>query len=324
MIDGIKICIMRSDVPDLRTVLADRMEFFKTNPITGEEVKIKGTVDGLDITFTPQVVLISGSLHKYFNNRKQNGWQNYNDFYYEDLQWAINDLQCRFGFLAERARIQRIEFGVNIDIGKSPTEFLAQNVICHKWKGRNRTEEFDGKGYFTSYKHSQYVMKIYDKGRQYELDKESLRVEVNVLKMAEIKNTGIKTLDDLLDKRKLVKLKRRLVKRAKDFLVVDDFKIKDFPAETIKQLLEKTNAQYWNSLARTNYSNTTKYRRKKGFLYLLECEGLDTLKNRFVERVNDKFGVLLNGEKVDNSDYYIKSKSVPFSKHRVADSELVF
>ena len=180
---------------------------------------------------TTGFVGISGSLHKFYNE----GLHNYDDFSFEKLEHTIEELRNLFGFNPQKATLNNIEFGVNIELPYNP-DLLLDSIVSHRQNQFNIN--FEKKMSYAQVKYAQYYIKIYNKGLQYNLSKNILRFEIKVIRMAKIAKYGIRTLADLACKGKLIMIKH-LLQEAFDDIIFWDKKI-DYHA-----LKQKERDLYW-------------------------------------------------------------------------------
>jgi hypothetical protein len=195
---------------------------------------------------------IRGSLHK--NNFDGANWQEFNWNALQNQVWHL----CKSLFIEpQNARISRIEFGVNIETPFSVSQFLNTNVIDIKGRGFNyyrRDANGLELGLFCEFK--QYSIKLYDKGKQYDLSYNLMRFEKKCIKMQVIKKSGIVLLSDLLDKQKLCRLKPMLLK-AWDDILISDIENEDnlSPKITAKEynlFLNGKSSNYWQKMKQTD------------------------------------------------------------------------
>lgn len=143
-------------------------------------------------------IYLNGSLHKYWNS----GAHNYNDFNLLAIHETLKDIKQKFNIKPEQVILRQLELGVNI-VPPQPTKKILQHIFIH------RTEPFKwihtaDEGNYIQAKHSQYVVKIYDKRQHYVnkgfvIDNEILRFEIKYLKLEKLKKLSIYTLHDLID-----------------------------------------------------------------------------------------------------------------------------
>lgn len=212
------------------------------DPDTGEVLKKNRYSDYNGITFSiyqSGKVRIAGSLHKYFNM----GLHNYNDFHFSDLITTIQDLYDRFGINPLEVYLNNLEFGVNIELDFKP-RVLIDSLVTHHYKSFN--VESKSIILYAYAQYDNYILKIYDKGLQFGLNRNLLRIEIKVLRMAYLKNTGIKTLWDLTDCHKLIRLKEILINVVDDILFWDKSIDKSHLSKRELELINKgCNPKFW-------------------------------------------------------------------------------
>jgi hypothetical protein len=262
-------------------------EIFKY-PLTAEYNSLK-----FDIK-SDSTIILSGSLHKYWNNIFNDKAHNYNDFCFSDLIKVIVDLINKFKIDPYDSIIQNLEFGVNISTPFSPEEFL-NSIINYKGSSFNATHERSM--HYLQCKAQQYCIKTYNKGLQYKTQNNILRFEIKIFKMKKIENTNIKTLIDLLDIEKHFKLIEILLSIFKDLLIYD--KSTDTKRLRIEEQLLLSNGShnsYWEELKKNQTANYYKIREK--FINLIEkCQGNLIKKNTYqmiLEKLQKLFSIKEN------------------------------
>lgn len=261
MIDGIKLFFIATE-DEIRN-LKSFIDF--TSKVVIDTGDIIGTTEvgyyrNLKFTLRKGFALtIQGSLHKAFNNGI-----NHNRFYYSDCLEAIQSLCAELGIAAERLKVQRVEFGVNVYEPDISFDTIENNLLLHKltpfkpYVRRNRNIGF-------VCEHQRYALKIYDKSLQENLEEATLRLEYKVQNIQHLKSIGIKTLLDLTDRDKL---QRICAKICKDFsyILMDncegvekcDLTIKEYPF-----YYKARNVRYWKRLVeKYSLSTYTSHRRR--------------------------------------------------------------
>lgn len=245
MIDFVKV-ITKQPITFLNNNLLDFNGTFKQN---GGEIlnKYEATYKSLKFQYFEQseILLIKGSLHKYFNN----GLHNYNDFDYKALSRVLIDIALKFNLCLNNCIIQNIEFGLNI---RPPikTNDLLDNLMIHK------NEIFKtislNKGYLKQVIHSQYIIKAYNKAMQYKLKDEVFRFEIKAIKMQKIKVLDIKTLEDLKSKKVLIAFFEVLLNEWSNILMFEPQPInKDIkPVLKTKKHYQYQSPTYWQNLSK--------------------------------------------------------------------------
>jgi hypothetical protein len=194
---------------------------------------------------------IDGSLHKnYFDG------ENYSRFDWDKLQTEILNIENSLQLSPDSAKIVNIEFGVNIQLPFEVMPFLKRSLISYKGKPFNQYRP-DRNGFVLGYvcDRSQYSVKIYDKGKQYNLPMPLMRFEKRFTKMQKLKEYGIKTLSDLKDRDKVKNLFALLQTAWNDVLLFDDsINIKRSNLRPLERELlnQGSNSKFWEELKETN------------------------------------------------------------------------
>lgn len=176
----------------------------ETDPETGELIKEAFIYENFYIRNTNKGLLIRGSLHKYRSRikgiatRKQiEQYQGFNGdlFTLSDINETLQTLCEVIGFAPSLAVLQNIEIGVNCEVSFDPKEFL-KGMLFHR---SNFDYKTDHEGNYIQFNYQTYFLKIYNKGKQYDLPRNVLRVEIKVMAMKKLKDVGVEleTLNDI-------------------------------------------------------------------------------------------------------------------------------
>ncbi len=290
MIDYVKILIKDCDVNRLMGLpcLDFWCEYSKS---TGEEkgkiiadyhyCKIKITQSGM--------VLFYGSIHKLWNSlhdvkapnympEQYNGY-NGNMFTYIDIVEVREHLIALFDCTPQQMIFQNIEFGVNTTSGIKPKLFL-NGLLYHQNKGFDVVEN----GNYKQVEHKQYLLKIYNKSRQYGLDVDTLRVEIKIKKSEYlIKWTDVETFADISPDT-LNKAKNMLLE-AFNKVVYYDYTIRteDLKERTKNALTKYKNPNYWLNELKPNF----RFRHRKRLSEIIQNHS-DNLRKKIVDNINQK------------------------------------
>jgi hypothetical protein len=164
---------------------------------------------------------IKGSFHK--NHQKGT---NFKPFTFENLKSEILHLCQSLKIRPEKTILQNLEIGLNLPTWFNPIQYLDdnllvfQNSIFKKYDPDKRGREI---GFYC--KKTDFTIKVYDKGFQFDLPRDLLRFEVRFNKMRELKRFGIATLADLTDQTKVKSLISVLEKAWCEVLIYDMDKI---------------------------------------------------------------------------------------------------
>lgn len=204
MIDGIKL-ILNENLDKIRQ--NRELDFTQPVSVTNGDVKInhypEAKYKGLRFIDMNKLILVTGSIHKYTND----GLHNHNRLDFQVFAQAVKELEDTFEFDSDRTRITNLEFGVNLTTDFEPDRFI-DGLIIHNGKKFSNVQSSTKR--YSECSHGQYYIKIYNKGLQYGLDKNILRIELKFIKMERLNGFGIRFLSDLMDPCKLKMLQTEL------------------------------------------------------------------------------------------------------------------
>lgn len=246
-------------------------------------------------------ITIEGSLHKYWNNGKHN----FNDFKYYDLNDVLNDFRLLFNITPQQCIIRQIELGLNINPTQETNQII-EHCFIHKRKPFVFKYHND-EGRYKQCRHSQYVVKIYNKRlhylkQGYHIPNEILRFEIKYLKMERLNRKGIFKLSDLLNFG-LENLEDAIINEWTNILFYD-YTIK----HKSKRLLNYCNPNYWTQLI--DYKSTSTYGKHRRFLKDFILNYSDNIQQQIEQLLKAKFReVTRKGIRID--PLYIMSIQVP-------------
>jgi hypothetical protein len=195
MIDGIKTYDLKTDPQKLieNPYLA---EYWDTT-VHNSDGRYKyefAEYFGLKFRIKNEKVRLQGSVHKYRNA----GRHNYDDFRAVDVAEVVWELSKCFEIDTSTTLLNNVEFGVNVVLPFG-VHVVLNNLIVYKGEPFIKVVE-DGISYYQC-KKKQFIIKIYDKGNQYNLSENVLRFEIKVMKMQYlvIKGIPLHYLSDLLN-----------------------------------------------------------------------------------------------------------------------------
>ena len=200
------------------------------------------------------LITLSGSLHKYWNS----GAQNYNDFNSEAFLWVLNDLKEKFKIRPEQCILKCLEIGINI-IPPIPTNQFLNYCFLHKTKPFKDLDCND-EGEYRQVKHSQYIIKIYNKAQHYiskgfDIKGEIMRFEIKYTKMQKLKERGIYNLQDLANYG-LHNFKNELLNEFNNILFYDNT-----IQSKSRSISNYKNPIYWNELINKKPKDLFNYHR---------------------------------------------------------------
>lgn len=229
---------------------------------------------------------ITGSIHKYHE-----AGINDTDFTMSMLYVAIKKFENEFEIPANTLKIVNMEFGVNIPTIVSPQEIM-NDLICYKNNLPSKDERKSNNGRLIVYRMTDYEVKVYDKGRQYALSNNLLRIEFKAKKSRVLAELGIETLDDLLNKSSLIQLMELFMHLYQGF-AFDDYTInKDELSLSDSKVYEKlSNPKEW--LKVKGKKKSTHRTREKRFRDIVNKYGQQRHFLTISELVENKFEELL-------------------------------
>lgn len=282
MIDGITLSFNSKTIEDCLKGKGVEIIYHYSNK-SGESKWASAEFENLKIKISPSgTVILNGSLHKYWKE------ENYSDFSHSDLIECIKKLSSELEFNPQKARVQNIEFGVNINPLFNAYDFC-ESVLAHKNKSLNT---FQNKGIQIGFvcKRSQYSVKAYDKGRlEYTKHENILRFEIKTHKMYFIKEAKIKTLSDVTNKDCLAALGDIMKKIYADLIILDQVNKSKLSIEENKIFNECSNPKNWVKLKRQD-----RCKKKKLLNAIIEKHGLNQWNGKAAQMINDKWNMLFN------------------------------
>lgn len=254
-------------------------------------------------------VILSGSLHKYWNN----GAHNYNDFNNESVLNVLSDINTKFNIEPQLCILKCLEIGVNITPPILTNEIL-NNCFLHKTKPFEHKHNSD-EGNYKQWIHSQYILKLYNKALHYinkgfSINAEIMRFEIKYTKMQKLNDKGIYTLEDLINYG-LQNFKTEILTEWENILYFDKTTRIDTLSKTIKKrILEYSNPNYWTGLINNKRTENFKNHRKQ--LKEITTNNSNNIQNLITKTLNEKIDFLnIKTTRIDTLT--ILSKRVLFS-----------
>lgn len=211
------------------------------------------------IVYDTGAVCFKGSLHKMYNsikgiyspNHKLN--ENYtgfngNRFAYENLCFVICYLESLFELNRFYFVIRKLEIGLNICIS-----FCPSIIISNLLESGGKLFEFRYNGSFAQVEYYNYYLKIYNKGLQYGINENIIRIELKTKRMKEFEASGFKYLGDLTQDN-LDRAVLRLLERWESVLLydctIDESALDKRQRRALKNRFQYP--KYWTSLKANN------------------------------------------------------------------------
>ena len=291
MIDGVKLKIRNLSFAS-QLISNPIFEFIlEVKEKTGEinQCKIAKYKNILIRVYDSGLVLITGSLHKY----KNNGIHNYNTFFMYEVFDVIDEWQKLFGFDLKAVKIENIEFGVNIT-PPIPTKEIIKNIFSHKREPFKQIAHSNSD--YKECKHQQFIIKTYDKAKQYNQKDPNFRIESKYLKMAELNRIGIYYLSDLLKPEIYTVLGQMLNDTWKEVLFIDQTVfIEKLTLKQREDIKDWINPLYWQGL--TEHRIKKKFNTEKDRYQKIVFEHSENIQAQISNLISEKWEQLTNKPK---------------------------
>ncbi|EKT4553153.1 hypothetical protein JE945_002336 [Flavobacterium psychrophilum] len=252
----------------------------------------KTNLSNMEIVINEKGGYVKNSLHKLNNLLMTGEEQNYNDFGYSEL-CAITDYLKDNVIDVMETKLTQLEYGFNINVPRSAESIIKETVLMHNLKRHTALRKFDGKGLLLEFEYDNFIIKIYDKAKQYSLDENKLRFEIKFKKAIEFNKLGVYNLTDLKNKEILGNLFKYLMKRLNELIIVDNYSEN---LEIEKTDIDKLNAyssfMFWETMTRKTRNDKSEF--KTDYFKLLEKYDLLKTKNMLKNQLVQKFEKLLN------------------------------
>ena len=270
-----------------------------TDTGTGE-VKEAYLYKNMTITPAGTGFVLAGSLHKYRSIIKDiatsaqiDKHQGFNGdlFTLQDITDTITHLCGVLDISPHVCTLQNIEIGVNNVVTFAPFDFL-KGVLYHR---NDYSPTIKHGGNYIQFELNEYYIKLYNKGRQYELSNEVIRVEIKVMKMRKLIEAGI-NISTLAD------INQSTLKQAFDLLynefnevIYYDYNLKTDGLTEAKQrkVLEYQNKALWEGLTKKE-----RYREKDRLSTLIEKHS-DNYKGQIQRQMIAGYNAIIEGKKGD-------------------------
>lgn len=306
MIDLIKAKFLNKEVIEQK-VLAERGSFpvdgFYSYTDAEKKYPIRSRRDNMFINITNKGATIENSLHKYFNNSVSDENQNFNDFYFCDIVYALDVLEHELQYSLSDTAVTRLEFGFNIDLDICPTQFLNHNVLFYDTKSPCYDPKNDRFMKIKKFMYSEYEIKLYNKTLDHSrykmfatqlLGTQILRIEVKFKSKKILNNMGIYGLNDLKKPIVYKNLMAAFLLKYDNLLIIDSFDgNSNMTKKERKFIIESTHPNYWIKLKEVSHRNTVTNQKKKMEKFIVKY-GLNSWKNQLRNDIINKFEELMN------------------------------
>lgn len=297
MIDFVRLRYL--DKNSIEAFVSNKSNFDKLHTIleyhSGEiSYPFTANIGSMEIRINDKTVYVKNSLHKLYNELKNNKSQNYNDFTYSALSNTIKHIDSKLIDL-RKTRLTQLEFGLNIKLPVPAENVIRQNLILHNLKIHNHNEQFNGKGEYKQFNHSNYYFKIYDKAKHYNLSEcNIIRFEIKYKSSKGFNPLGVFNIHDLRSKTLLRNLFDDLLKRFDELTIIDNIPNDSKITAKDKSKLESyLSYNYWEKLSERQNRNS-KATERNAFQGLLVKNDLLKTKTFLRASLIQKFEELVN------------------------------
>ena len=301
MVDYFKLWI--EDLVQIIKIVSNPKFDFKhaVSKTTGEveEYPLKCEWKGFVITMLSGTRLeIAGSIHKYWN-----GGTNGNDFTFNDCRGAINNFCTEINLNPKLAKIINLEIGVNLNPAFDAGSII-EDIICYKNERPLRPYDKENVDwFFIEFKKGNHYLKIYDKGKQYNINN-TLRVEYKEMRALGCSPNGKSTISlyDLPKKEVLQVLGSKLIQYCKKIVFTDStIKTENLSKKEKELYIKLNNPNTW--VRKKGIKPKSTPREQRNYIALIKLHGenniytyLESLLHRKIQELlkNGNSSVLLS------------------------------
>lgn len=306
MIDLIKGKLIHKDKIELK-LLSDRSKYVVEGKYNYSDkthrYPLKTRLENLFINVTEKGATIQNSLHKYFNNLVSGENQNFNDFYFCDILYALDVLEYEMDYSLDETVLTNLEFGFNIDLDICPSRFLDNNVLMHDTKSPCYDPKNDKNMKIKKFIYTEYEIKIYNKTLDQSRYKEFkqqlkgtkiLRIEIKYKSKKQINKLGVFSLADLRNPEIYNNLMTDFLSKYDPLLIIDSYNGNSLMSKKEREFITNcTHPNYWIALKEFKHSNTILNHKNK-LKKLIKKYSLDSWKKNLKKDILNKFQQLIN------------------------------
>jgi hypothetical protein len=269
MVDYIKLLLQEIDVNKLTS--NRQLDFIRDFSESTGEISTKriAKFHYCKITvYDSGIVLFQGTIHKMFNSIKGIKAPNYNkenykgfngnDFTFDNILEVKKILCNLFDCRPKQMIFQNIEFGINCQLDINIDLFI-KGLLYHR--GIYFEHKFDRS--YGEVIHQRFRIKIYNKGKQYGMLENVIRLELSVNKMEEIEEVKLNSFEDIITTT-LNLLNKALLKRLDEVMHYDyTLKKKELSKSNNRLVNLYSDPNYWLHILKPKERHRQKERLKK-------------------------------------------------------------
>lgn len=242
--------------------------------------------------------ILGGSWHKYAQ-----GGTNHGDFTLSEFRAAVGEVCKTFALDPFALHLLQCEAGANVQVPGTAADVL-HALVCHgPGIDFERHRWFQDRIIARKAIRTEYEVKIYDKGGQYQLDRELLRIEVKFTKARQFQKLNIHTLGDLLHPDAWQRLELRIRDIYDELTIAEpSFDLPNLTASDCMFATLATTAAYWQGLTKEG-----RYKARNRYTELVEQFAPRNLKAEVRALLSDKFALL----RADAGHSFTENRNAP-------------
>lgn len=265
--------------------------------------------DGLTFAVNGDSSLLYGSLHKYKNVPHCHNWDR---FTFQELQAVLCRLNEVYGVDLAGSTLQTLEIGVNIPVRFAPERYFNM-AVCHNGKPFDSLDKRNRKLGIVC-KHSDYTVKLYDKGKQARVNGVStyiMRVEIKLHSSKVLKELGVASFSKLQNVEIVALFFNVLADKLKGLVFFDRKEVEMLGLSEVKRnKLERFgNPKYWEELNKNQAYKARKQLDNIRVRYNLENH-LNTIMGLVAREFGACIGVSFNGNVYELQPEIWKDKQI--------------
>lgn len=229
--------------------------------------------------------ILHGSFHKYAH-----GGANWSDYTFTEFLATVADLCGTFDLDPHTLRLLQLEAGANVE-PQLRTARMLQAIVCHR-NGHPFAPMRSNRGASLGIvmQRDQYAVKIYDKGRQFGLPADLLRIEVKFRKALPFQRLGIFTVNDLLNPDAWQRLRAKVLTTYGDLFIAEPSIERPSLTRSQRTFVELARtANYWHELTKGK-----RHKARARYADIVQRYAGRDLKDDLGRTLRDKLNDLLN------------------------------
>jgi len=248
---------------------------------------LKAERDGIFINADEYRAYINGFPRIIYNSSESPRLTTYQNLTFTKLKISLRILEEHIINL-ENTKLSGIKFGFSIPTNVLGAEIIKQNILMYNFNYYNHNKQKDTNQILKEFDFTDYKIGVYA-SRDNTYNEKVLKIVLHLKKSVAFKDLNIYNIHDLLQKKNLEGLFKKLLNRFDELIIVDNFdSSEDFEGKDYYQLKEFLDYRYWKNIA-NNKSRQTSYRKRKHFKKLIVKYGLDSIQLQLKKELKKAF-----------------------------------